>query len=87
MAPRTKVKKPNVYRVQVLDRAVQILNVLADEGAGIGLTDLAVRLKLHKSTVHRLVTVLETNRFVEKNTVTAKYHLGSRLMEMGLSAV
>jgi DNA-binding IclR family transcriptional regulator len=85
-APKV-VKKPTVYRVQVLDRAVQILNLLADESAGIGLTDIADRLKLHKSTVHRLVTVLETRRFVEKNTITAKYHLGSRLMEMGLSAV
>jgi DNA-binding IclR family transcriptional regulator len=84
-APKA-AKKPTVYRVQVLDRAVQILNLLADEHAGIGLMDIAERLKLHKSTVHRLVTVLETSRFVERNAVTAKYHLGSRLMEMGLSA-
>ncbi|HMF79341.1 MAG TPA: IclR family transcriptional regulator [Bryobacteraceae bacterium] len=87
MPPRTHVKKPQAYRVQVLDRAFQILNVLADESAGIGLTDISARLKLHKSTVHRLITVLENSRFVEKNTVTAKYHLGSRLMELGLSAV
>jgi DNA-binding IclR family transcriptional regulator len=87
MPPRRNVKKPNVYRVQVLDRAFHILDVLADESAGIGLTGIAERLKLHKSTVHRLITVLESSRFVEKNTVTAKYHLGSRLMELGLSAV
>ena len=31
--------------------------------------------------------VLELSRFVEKNTVSGKYHLGSRLMELGLSAV
>jgi DNA-binding IclR family transcriptional regulator len=60
---------------------------LADESAGIGLTEISERLKLHKSTVHRLISVLENNRFVQKNMVTAKYHLGSRLMEMGLSAV
>jgi DNA-binding IclR family transcriptional regulator len=87
MPPRTSVKKPNVYRVQVLDRAFQILDVLADESAGIGLTDISDRLKLHKSTVHRLITVLENSRFVEKNAVTAKYNLGARLMELGLSAV
>src|ERR1700761_4194672 len=85
-APKA-AKEPTVYRVQVLDRAVQILNLLADEGAGISLTDIAERLKLHKSTVHRLVAVLESSRFVERNPITAKYHLGSRLMEMGLSAV
>jgi hypothetical protein len=30
---------------------------------------------------------LELRRFVEKNTITGKYYLGSRLMELGLSAV
>jgi IclR family KDG regulon transcriptional repressor len=82
-------RKPasKIYRVQVLDRAFQILNLLADEKSGIGPMEVAQRLKLHKSTAHRLIMVLESSRFVEKNTITGKYHLGSRLMELGLSAV
>jgi IclR family transcriptional regulator, KDG regulon repressor len=87
MAAGTTVKKVKVYRVQVLDRAFQILNLLAEEPSGMGLTDIAEYLKLHKSTAHRLIMVLERSRFVEKNTVSGKYHLGSRLMELGLSAV
>jgi IclR family transcriptional regulator, KDG regulon repressor len=86
MNTRSKIKKPHIYRVQVLDRAFQILDLLADEKSGVGLMEVAERLKLHKSTAHRLMMVLEWSRFVEKNTVSGKYHLGSRLMELGLSA-
>lgn len=87
MTTRSKAKEPHIYKVQVLDRAFQILNLLADEKSGAGLMEIASRLKLHKSTAHRLIMVLEVSRFVEKNTVSGKYHLGSRLMELGLSAV
>jgi len=87
MTARSKAKEPHIYKVQVLDRAFQILNLLADEKSGAGLMEIASRLKLHKSTAHRLIMVLEVSRFVEKNTVSGKYHLGSRLMELGLSAV
>ncbi|MGH2508902.1 MAG: IclR family transcriptional regulator [Ktedonobacteraceae bacterium] len=75
-----------VYRVQVLDRTFQIFNLLADSGSGIGLTELAGRLGVHKSTTHRLVMVLESGRYVERNPSTGRYHLGSRLIELGLSA-
>lgn len=75
-----------VYRVQVLERVFEILDILADSDAGIGLTELAGRLKLHKSTTHRLVMVLESGRYIERNPSTGRYHLGSRLIELGLSA-
>ena len=87
MPVRKKVKLPKVYRVQVLDRVFQILDVMSAETSGITLTDIADRLKLHKSTAHRLMMVLESNRFVERDEGAGAYHLGSRLIELGLSAV
>ena len=75
------------YRVQVLERTFRILDVLAEDNSGVGLTGMAERLKLHKSTTHRLIMVLESNGFVEKNDTNGKYRLGSRLMQLGLSAV
>jgi DNA-binding IclR family transcriptional regulator len=87
MTAATKAHASPIYRVQVLDRAFQILDVLAEECEGVCLPEIAERLTLHKSTAHRLIMVLERNRFVEKNTVSGKYHLGSRLMELGLSVV
>jgi DNA-binding IclR family transcriptional regulator len=73
------------YRIQVLERAFQILDVLAEEGSGATLLEIAAAVDLHKSTAHRLLMVLESARFIERNG-TGKYRIGSRVMELGLSA-
>jgi IclR family transcriptional regulator, KDG regulon repressor len=75
------------YRVQVLDRTFEIINTLAETHSKLSVTELAARLGLHKSTAHRLLMVLESNRFVERDKDGGKYHLGSRIMELGLSAL
>jgi len=75
------------YRIQVLDRAFRILDVLAEADRELGATEVAERLRLHKSTTHRLLVILERQRFIEKNTDNAKYRLGWRLFELGALAV
>ncbi len=77
----------SIYRIQVLERAFGILKALAENRSDIGLADLAARLDLHKSTTHRLLMVLESDHFVEKNLVSGKYHLGSRLIDLGRAAL
>jgi IclR family KDG regulon transcriptional repressor len=79
--------KSEVYRSQVLDRTFQILDILCSDGMGQGITELAEKLQLHKSTTHRLIMVLESSRYVEKDIGTGKYRLGSRIIELGLSAL
>src|SRR6266700_5514964 len=79
--------RTEVYRSQVLDRTFQILDILADDGLGQGVTELAEKLSLHKSTTHRLIMVLESSRYVERDDTTGKYRLGSRIIELGLSAL
>src|SRR5689334_9897381 len=44
-------------------------------------------LKLHKSTAHRLLMVLERHRLIEKNSNTGKYRLGLKLFELGTKAI
>jgi DNA-binding IclR family transcriptional regulator len=77
------VSSPPTYHVQVLDRAFDVLDVLAGNGGELGATEVAIHLGLHKSTVHRLLMMLQTRRFVERNTETGKYRLGWRLFELG----
>lgn len=79
--------KSEVYRSQVLDRTFQILDILSSDGMGQGITELAEKLQLHKSTTHRLIMVLESSRYVEKDAANGKYRLGSRIIELGLSAL
>jgi DNA-binding IclR family transcriptional regulator len=74
---------PPIYHIQVLDRAFDVLDVLAGNGGELGATEVALNLGLHKSTVHRLLMMLQTRRFVERNSETGKYRLGWRLFELG----
>jgi DNA-binding IclR family transcriptional regulator len=83
----TELTKNDVYRSQVLDRTFQIFDILAGGETGHGVTEIAEQLKLHKSTAHRLIMVLESSRYVERDGATGKYRLGSRILELGLSAL
>jgi IclR family transcriptional regulator, KDG regulon repressor len=86
--PKKRARKPSppaassVYRVQVLDRALAILELLAAADECLGPTELAARLSLHKSTTHRLLAVLERHQFIRKNP-DRRYSLGLRLFQLG----
>ncbi|MGH9373690.1 MAG: IclR family transcriptional regulator [Vicinamibacterales bacterium] len=77
----------SVYRVQVLDRAAGILQILADARTDLGPADIAARLSLHKSTIHRLLAALELHGYIRKQQGTGKYSLGLKLFELGSRAV
>jgi DNA-binding IclR family transcriptional regulator len=74
------------YRVQVLDRTFRIMDALAAVPSELGPAELAARLGLHKSTIHRLLVVLERQRYIRK-TSKGKYSLGMKLFELGSRAV
>ncbi len=84
--PQSKTRV-SPYRVQVLDRALAALAILADRSSECGLAELCIELKLHKSTVHRLMMVLEQHRLVVKNPDTGRYRLGLKLFELGSKAI
>ncbi|HMI53522.1 MAG TPA: IclR family transcriptional regulator [Candidatus Saccharimonadales bacterium] len=84
--PGSKTNK-SPYRVQVLDRALAALEVLQARPQECSLVELCTALKLHKSTVHRLMMVLEQHRLVDKNPETGRYRLGLKLFEFGSKAI
>jgi IclR family KDG regulon transcriptional repressor len=73
---------PASYRVQVLDRACDILECLAGHGSGLRVSEITVRLGLSKSTVHRLLSALEYRDYVRRVSLSGKYRLGIKLMEL-----
>jgi DNA-binding IclR family transcriptional regulator len=83
--PQSKTGK-SPYRVQVLDRALAALEVLANSSSECSLAEICSTLKLHKSTAHRLMMVLEQHRLVEKNVDSGRYRLGLKLYEFGSKA-
>src|SRR5580698_3066633 len=75
-----------VYKLQALDRAFAVLDLLSCSSAPMGLAEIAAALELHKSTAHRFLMVLERHRIVER-TPAGKFRLGLRLCDFGSRAI
>ncbi len=75
-----------IYKVQALDRAFAVLDLLGESEAPLGLAQVASSLQLHKSTAHRFLMVLERHRMVER-TSSGKFRLGLRLFDFGNRAI
>jgi IclR family KDG regulon transcriptional repressor len=69
--------------VQSVDRALLIIDYLKENANGLGITELANRLDLAKSTVHRLLTSLRNKGYVTQDLATEKYQLGLKFVELG----
>jgi len=72
------------YTVKSLVKALNILEVLAEEEPPYTLTQLSRRLHLHVSTVHRLLVNLVRHGFVEEAPLSGGYQLSYRVLRMGL---
>jgi IclR family acetate operon transcriptional repressor len=75
--------EPRDGGVQSVGRALQILEILAEDDEGYRLSDLAVRAGLSTSTVHRLLTTLEKRRFVQFDRLESKWHVGAQSFAVG----
>jgi IclR family acetate operon transcriptional repressor len=73
--------------VQSVDRALLIIETLAEDDEGYRLTDLAVRTGLSPSTVHRLLTTLEKRRFVQFDRDESMWHIGAQSFAVGSTFV
>lgn len=62
--------------VRSVDRAASLLLTLGECQAEAGVTELARRLGLHKSTASRLLATLQRRGLVEQDGETGKYRLG-----------
>lgn len=74
----------NTSTIQSVDRAVEVLELLAHLGAS-RVTDVAAALGIHKSTAHRLLATLERRGLVEQEVDTARYRLGLGLSQLASS--
>jgi len=81
------VREEPKYPVQTVTKAIELINTLAQEpgSRGLGVSDLAARLKMGKSTVHRLLDTLQYYGYVDKNEDSNLYRLGWQLYYIGQS--
>lgn len=74
-------KSGPVVQVQSVDRALEILDILARRGVA-GVTEIAAELDVHKSTAFRLVGALENRQLVEQVSERGKYRLGFGIVRL-----
>jgi DNA-binding IclR family transcriptional regulator len=70
--------------VQSVDRALAVLEILARDGHA-GVSDIAVEMGVHKSTVSRLMGSLVGREFVHQNNDRGKYQLGFGILRLASS--
>lgn len=70
-------------RLSSVANSIRLLTSFSGEEDELGITTLASRLRLAKSTVHRLASTLTSAGFLEQNAETGKYRLGVTLFELG----
>jgi IclR family acetate operon transcriptional repressor len=63
--------------------AARVLKQFSSREREFGVSELARRLELGKSTVHRLVTTLTTEHLLEQNPDNGKYRLGLAVYDLG----
>lgn len=85
--PSRPVAKPSSVAdspitIQVLERAMRLLDVLAHQAEAVPLKTLAMKTGLHTSTTHRILNDLVVGRYVER-VDSGLYRLGMRLLELG----
>ena len=72
-----------LYRVQSLDRALDIIECFDFKNAKLSLAELAKKTGLNKTTVLRLASNLVNRRYLKFDLETGSYSLGMKLFELG----
>ncbi|MFN3349451.1 IclR family transcriptional regulator [Pseudorhodoplanes sp.] len=77
------IKSPHRGSIQSVDRALSLLEALAEAGGEASLTDLSRRTRLNVSTCHHLLSTLVNWGYVGKVPGRRSYALGARVLYLG----
>ncbi len=69
------------------ERALSVMEVLANSRSGLSLADLARQLRLPKSSVHCLLVTLERRGYLQRNERTNRYLFGLKLFSLANMAL
>jgi len=83
MEAKLKKPKPRRMRLSSVANSIRLTKAFSENEYEMGISALATRLGLAKSTVHRLATTLVEYDILEQNRETGKYRLGLALFELG----
>ena len=70
-------------RESTLDRAIKILEYLADAQEKKSMSDIAKDLRIPNGTNYNILKTLENNQLIERDQSTKRYNLGFKLFQLG----
>src|SRR5712692_7627459 len=70
------------HNITSLDRGLKILDILASENRGLGVTEISRRLESDKSIVYRTLSVLMNRNYVEQDMGSKKYLLAWKIIQL-----
>ncbi|NLB41013.1 MAG: IclR family transcriptional regulator [Clostridiales bacterium] len=71
------------YMLQTLERAVSVIEALANEKNGCGVTKLSKKTNINKSTVFKILYTLSQKGYVERVPDSEDYRLGVKILQLG----
>jgi DNA-binding IclR family transcriptional regulator len=72
---------------QAIQRVLSLLRAFSEERPRLSLTELSEAAGLNKATAHRMLSLLERERFVYRSPETGEFQLGSELIVLGARAL
>ncbi len=86
--PRSSTANPlHRYRVPILDRTLDLLELLSRHPEGMTLSGMTESLKMPKNTVFRIATTLSLRGYAERDEATKIYRASSKLLSLGYASV
>jgi len=77
---------PATRQVESVQRAVVVLDALADGGAELGTNEIARRTGINASSISRLLSTLTATGLVQHLPSTGRYRLGVRILQLASAA-
>lgn len=74
---------PNKYRAPTVTKAFEMLKAISRAKRGLGISELAKKLKISKGTVYGVTLALEEMGAVVRDPLTKKFSIGYAIVEMG----
>jgi DNA-binding IclR family transcriptional regulator len=75
------------HRLNVLGKALAVLETVADHPQGVGLPDIAAKLGLPRQTVHRVLSQLRDSGLLLRDPTRERFFIGPRLLQLSLAAL
>jgi DNA-binding IclR family transcriptional regulator len=74
-------------KVPAVERALAVLEILAESKRGFSISEMARRLGVAKSSIHLILTTLERRGYLLKNPQSRRYFVGLKLVSLAQVAL